>query len=250
MDEENLYRRLDIDGLKTEKQRSLGRGISEAVFDKESLMSLYELEKKGAFTDLKGIISTGKEASVFHAMSGKKEVAIKIFLVETSDFRNMTRYIRGDPRFSGWKNHRQLIYLWASKEFKNLSRVSESVDCPKPIAVEKNVLVMEFLGKAGKCAPRLKDAQIKDPQRYYDQTIEQIRRLYKLRIVHADLSEYNVLDWKKKPYLIDFSAGVLLDHPEAIEFLQRDLQNITHFFKKLGADADYSKALKAVMDDN
>jgi RIO kinase 1 len=248
MDEEEIYRRIDLSGLKSEEQRAHDRNISESVFDQESLMALYDLVKKGAFTEMKSIISTGKEASLFHAVRDKEEVAIKLFLVETSDFRNMSKYIRGDPRFTAWKNRRQLVYMWAQKEFKNLSRIEGKVPAPKPIAIHNNVLVMEFLGEGGRPAPKLKEAQLEDPEKYYNLVVEALKEMHRLRLVHADLSEYNILDWKGKPYLIDFSAGVLLDHPDSTEFLRRDIQNVVNFFGKLKVKTDYNRVLKEVLD--
>jgi RIO kinase 1 len=246
MDEDSINQRLDLGFIKTEKMKAHERKISEAVFDKSSLTALYDLTKKGAITELKSIVSTGKEASLFLGKKGKKDVAVKIFLMETSDFRNMTKYVTGDPRFGAWKNRRQLVYMWASKEYKNLSRVCDVIRCPMPIAVEANVLVMSFIGKDGQSAPKLRDVDIKDPQKYFEETVGYIKAMYKHRLVHADLSEYNILDHKGHPYIIDMATGVLLEHPSAMEFLERDVRNIVGFFKKKGADTDYDKVMKSI----
>ncbi|MFH1055962.1 MAG: serine protein kinase RIO [Candidatus Altiarchaeota archaeon] len=250
MKEDDLYRQIDLSGLKTEEQRAPSRKISEAVFDNETLKSLYDLAKKGAYTEMKSIISTGKEASIFYGVRDGEEVVLKVYLVETSDFRHMSKYVRGDPRFQAWKNRRQLVYMWAQKEFKNLSRICDKVPCPKPIDVHNNVLVMEFIGEDGVAAPRLKDSRLDDPKKYYNTVVKYIKKMHGERLVHADLSEYNILDWRGKPYVIDLSAGVLLDHPQSMEFLQRDIWNIVNFFTKLGVKADYNKVLKSVLDDN
>lgn len=247
MDEDKLYKQIDL-AERPERREDSDRKISEAVFDRESLMGLYDLLRKGAFTELKSIISTGKEASLFHASRGSEEVAVKIYLVETSDFRHMCKYVRGDPRFHSWKNQRQLVYMWAQKEFKNLSRVQDVIRCPKPIAFHNNILVMDFLGEDGHSAPRLKEAAIDDPLGCYNKVMGYVQEMYKLRLVHADLSEYNILYWKGEPYIIDLSAGVLLDHPSSMEFLERDIGNVVNFFKKLGVEADYASALKGVLD--
>ena len=131
---------------------SADRKISERIFDKSTLLTLEKLMHQGKISRIEGLVSTGKEANVFHGFLGKKEVAIKIYAVETSDFKNMDRYIRGDVRFPPWKNRRHLVYIWAKKEFHNLSKVHKLINCPKPIAFEKNVLVMGFLGEKGKSA--------------------------------------------------------------------------------------------------
>ena len=57
--------------------------------------------------------------------------------------------------------------------------------------------------------------------------------MFKAGLIHSDLSAFNVLIWKK-PYLIDFSQAVPLEHVLAKEFLKRDIRNINLYFKKIG----------------
>lgn len=52
------------------------------------------------------------------------------------------------------------------------------------------------------------------------------------RLVHADLSEYNILFYKGKLYIIDVSQSVEHDHPHALDFLRKDLTNVTMYFSK------------------
>ncbi len=241
-----MLEQMDISRLKSERRRAPSRKVFESVFDNQTLIALEQLIRKGFFDELTGIVSAGKEAHIYHGTGDWGEVAIKIYMVEASDFKNMSKYVRGDPRFSSWKNRRQLIGLWASKEFKNLSRVQGHVSSPRPIGFNKNVLVMEFIGEDGIPSPRLKDKDPADPGGYYTTIVDYMRKMYKLRLVHSDLSEYNILDDGSKPVVIDFSAGVLLDHPQAREFLERDVANIVNYFKRLRVDADYDKALKVV----
>ena len=248
MDEDRLDKLLDIGGLKTEKQKSHGKKIAESVFDHQSLMSLYALSKKGYFNQLKSVVSAGKEAVLFHAEGDVGEVAVKIYMVETSDFKNMTRYIRGDPRFSNWRNRRQLVYLWAQKEYKNLSKMHEKIPCPKPYAVIKNVLVMSFIGKDGVAAPKMKEDGSGNAKKQFKTVVKSMREMYSQRLVHADLSEYNILNDKGKPVLIDFSTSVLLDHPQAQEFLERDIGNIVRYFGHRKVETDFQKVLAEVTD--
>jgi RIO kinase 1 len=55
----------------------------------------------------------------------------------------------------------------------------------------------------------------------------------KAGLVHADLSEYNIL-WLGKPIVIDVSQAVLIGHDNAKKYLLRDIQNVINYFKKLG----------------
>lgn len=242
-EEDRFLDRLDVERLKGERVRNAleDRGISEGVFDRKTLMTLYELSRRNDLR-LGGIVSTGKESNIYHGFLGDVDVAVKIYCIETSDFRNMSKYIRGDPRFLGWRDRRHLIYLWAQKEYKNLSRVYGRVSCPKPFAVLNNVLVMGFVGKKGVPAPKLRETKIRKPAEYFNKIVGHIKEMYSLGIVHGDLSGYNILDYRG-PVLIDFSQGVLLSHPMAEELLQRDVRNMLDFFGKYKIKKDFAEIL-------
>ncbi len=51
--------------------------------------------------------------------------------------------------------------MWAEKEMRNLKRlVAAGIPSPAPVLIKNNVLVMDFLGKGGWPAPRLRDVQL------------------------------------------------------------------------------------------
>ena len=54
------------------------------------------------------------------------------------------------------------------------------------------------------------------------------------KLVHADLSEYNILWHNDKVWFIDVSQSVEPFHPHALEFLYRDCTNVVQFFTKCG----------------
>lgn len=213
----------------------------EEVFDKPTLLTLYNMIRQGTISEIYGAIKAGKESKVFWAKGSENEdLAVKIYLTVASEFRaGMIMYIEGDPRFKDVKRDRRgLIYQWALKEFKNLKEASDcNIRVPKPIAVKNNVLIMEFIGREGVPAPLIKDVEMKNPARIYKMILNDIRKLYReAKLVHGDLSEYNVMYWRGLPYLIDFSQAVSLDHPLSHEFLKRDIRNINRFFKRLEVD--------------
>jgi RIO kinase 1 len=149
----------------------------------------------------------------------------------------MQKYIDADRRFQQIdRSTKSLIYLWARKEFDNLKDAQESgVNVPKRIAIEKNILIMEFIGENGVPAPLLRESNLKDPERTFNQLIENITKLYgQARLVHGDLSEYNIMIWKNKVVIFDLSQAVRLEHPMAEHFLKRDLSNIIKYFTNTG----------------
>ncbi|RLI22978.1 serine protein kinase RIO [Candidatus Bathyarchaeota archaeon] len=192
----------------------------------------------GVISEVIGVVKAGKESRLYWGKGPNGEdLAIKIYLTTSAEFRRgMLPYIEGDPRFKRVKRDtHSLVYVWAQKEFKNLKLAYEAgVKVPKPIAVNKNVLVMEFIGEGGVSAPLLKEVEVKDPKSMYKKILENIKKLYRCGLVHSDLSEYNIMVFDDEVFLFDLSQAVPLEHPMAEEFLMRDLRNLVRFFRKLG----------------
>jgi RIO kinase 1 len=78
---------------------------------------------------------------------------------------------------------------------------------------------------------------VDEPRKVFERIIRNVKLLYRAGLVHADLSEYNVLLLDSKPYLIDFSQSTVLAHPNAAHWLRRDIRNICRYFSKLGIRA-------------
>jgi RIO kinase 1 len=229
--------RLDIriDKTRMRIKRSEDRDVMESVFDTQTLLMLYHLFNRGILDVINGCISTGKEANVYWAVQPDgTDVAIKIFRIATFNFKHMIDYLQGDPRFSRIPHDRAaLIAEWASKEFKNLQRAhAAGVRVPKPILVQRNILVMEFIGEHGLPAPLMQQLAPEDPEPTRDTILHGISGLYhRANLVHGDLSEYNIMLWHG-PVIIDISQAVLLAHPRSEEFLERDIHNILAYFRR------------------
>jgi RIO kinase 1 len=210
--------------------------VASEVFDKATLLTLYELANKGYFDVMQGVIKTGKESNVFLARDSEGEpLAIKIHRIATSDFKAMTKYIEGDPRFPRMRrNRRGIVYTWVKKEFKNLERAYlAGVRVPKPIAFRNNVLVMEFIGSDATPSPMLKSVTLSQPEEFFRELLANVKKLYcRANLVHADLSEYNILVKDELPVIIDLSSGVVKEHPYAQEFFARDVANLVRYFRR------------------
>jgi RIO kinase 1 len=162
-------------------------------------------------------------------------------------FKDRERYVSGEFRFRKGHckgNPRKKVKLWAEKEVRNLKRIClcGKINAPAPVYLKNNVIVMEFIGENGKAAPRLKDALLNMSKeerdrvapRIYFECVMMMRHLYQTcKLVHGDLSEYNLLYFKEKVYMIDVSQSVEHDHPMALDFLRRDCHVMNDFFKKL-----------------
>jgi RIO kinase 1 len=218
------------------------RKISQSVFDKHTIDTLYWMTNTKRISSIDYCIATGKEADVYRGIDSEgNHVALKIYRIETSDFREMRKYVDGDVRFDNVrKDKRDLVYAWCRKEFSNLKRMKKiGVRVPNPLMFKNNVLVMDFIGTNGKPAPLIKDIEIKNPKAVCIELLNFIKKLYEdAGLVHADLSEYNILYHKTKPVVIDVGQAVLLSHPKAEEFLVRDIKNISRFFRKKEVNVD------------
>jgi RIO kinase 1 len=213
---------------------SEGRKAFNNVFDHETKKALLKLGDRKVLDRLYGTIESGKESSVFLAdTSDGERVIVKIYMTQAGSFRKMEKYLRGDQRFRNFKSDRRsVINEWCKKEFKNLKKASSVVRWE------------EFTPY-----PKLKDIQIENPEEAFQKIKKNIKELWREeKIVHGDLSEYNVLMTEEGEVWIDFSQGVHKSHPEAVELLKRDVRNMASFFNRQGADIDEQEAIEEVLE--
>ncbi|KAE9393171.1 RIO1-domain-containing protein [Gymnopus androsaceus JB14] len=219
------------------------RATNEQVLDPRTRLILFKMIGRELIHEVNGCVSTGKEANVYHASTpDSKHLALKIYKTSILVFKDRDKYVTGEYRFRrGYsrKNPRKMVRLWAEKEMRNLKRlVSAGIRCPNPIEVRENVLVMTFLGdKEGWASPRLKDAQLSVAESIdlYIEMVLAVRKMFhQCKLVHADLSEYNILFHEGHLWIIDVSQSVEHDHPSAFDFLRKDLSNVEEFFGRLG----------------
>ncbi|RDA92052.1 hypothetical protein CP533_0974 [Ophiocordyceps camponoti-saundersi (nom. inval.)] len=249
--------KIRLDSVKREDDRDkdkADRATSDQVLDRRTRMILLQMINRGSVSEIHGAISTGKEANVYGAVLHENsdgppvQRAIKVYKTAILVFKDRERYIAGEHRFRGGfdkGNSRKMVKLWAEKEFRNLRRIhAAGIPCPEPIALKLHVLLMGFLGDSrGWAYPKLRDA-LPDAhdgdsrwRMLYLQLLAIMRRMYQIcRLVHADLSEYNVLCHDDKLFIIDVSQSVEPDHPRSLEFLRMDIKNVGDFFRRKGVE--------------
>lgn len=243
------------------------RATSEQCLDPRTRLILFKMLSNGMLDVIDGCLSTGKEANVYYARAGKKkpplgyasggvgggpqppsfsttpinEFAIKIYKTSILVFKDRDKYVSGEHRWRhGYckSNPRKMVKVWAEKELRNYRRIyAAGIPCPAPVVLKSHILLMEFLGTNGWPSPRLKDAGLGDRhlREAYVQTVLIMRHLYqRCRLVHGDLSEYNLLWHNSRVYVIDVSQSVETDHPSALDFLRKDASNVNDYFSKVG----------------
>ena len=226
------------------------RKTLDEVFDKPALLNIYKLMTDGLIETIDFPISTGKEANVFRVTSPNGErYALKIYRTSNATFKRIARYIEGDPRFKGLRGStRKIIRAWATKEYRNLLRLKEAkVRVPTPIKFNNNMLLMEYIGTEEMPAPMIRNVVLENPTEVYELIVKYMRFAYqKAQLVHADLSEYNIL-WQDGPVIIDVGQAMMLDHPNALEFLRRDVENVNRYFRSLDVDVmDTEETLRTI----
>ncbi|HUV25285.1 MAG TPA: serine protein kinase RIO [Methanomassiliicoccales archaeon] len=236
-----------VEALRKKDKSTEDRKVIDEVFDKETLLAVYKLMKEGIVDTVEFSISTGKEGNVFLATTPKGNfIALKIFRISTATFKRISRYIEGDPRFRGiLGSHRKIIFAWTNKEFRNLHRLhSAGVRVPVPIRFHRNLLVMEYIGDENSPSPLLREVVLEDPEKVYNTLVDYVKRAYqKAELVHGDLSEYNVLIRDGEPVIIDCGQALLTEHPNAIDFLKRDVENLNRYFRRLGVNVMESESM-------
>ncbi len=219
----------------------------EEVFDRRTIMTVLGILNTGRLRELHGVVKSGKESRVYHGLDSEGEVAVKIFLTSSAIFKGgRLKYIHGDPRFKDVPHDtRAIVDLWAAKEFGNLKLASEAgVSVPTPIYVDNNVLLLRFIGKDGVPAPVLREVPLQAPRDWYESIIEMLKLLYaKGKLVHGDVSEYNIMVPDGYPVLIDFGQAVSREHPQARTFLERDVSNLNHYFRTLNVRTKSYKSI-------
>ncbi|NXC14031.1 RIOK1 kinase, partial [Corythaeola cristata] len=185
------------------------RATVEQVLDPRTRMILFKMLTRGVISEINGCISTGKEVSFFYKWRNS------LFLSKLSGSLCLGLFF---------------VALFLCYRLN-----TAQIPCPEPIMLRSHVLVMGFIGKGDRPAPLLKNAQLSDSKvrELYLQIIQYMRRMYQdARLVHADLSEFNMLYHSGDVYIIDVSQAVEHDHPHALEFLRKDCANVNDFFQK------------------
>ncbi|GFE54077.1 atypical RIO RIO1 kinase [Babesia ovis] len=218
-----------------------GSSISNALSPEASVKDLSEKLKETNINTADESVHV-KDAHEEHKKQKYSRVAIKVYKTSILVFKDRSRYIEGEFRFRrayvGTKNPRKMVAQWAEKEFRNLRRIVLSgIYCPAPIALRDHILVMDLILDGDEVAPKLENlgaCPLIEWQTIYVQTVCIMRILFQeCKLIHGDLSSFNMLYSKGRVNVIDTSQALENDHPNAMPFLKRDCENITRFFESV-----------------
>jgi len=204
----------------------VGYSLNYAGYDCLAINAFVKAEVLEAFGKSLGV---GKEADVYDALNSKSErIAVKFHRLGRISFRQTMRKRGYTTEHTGWLFQSRLA---AEKEFQALKLVFQhGVAVPKPISQNRHVLVMGMIEGAELAEYK----EIPEPKKVLKEILRNIRKAYlKASVVHADLSEYNViLKPDRHILIIDWPQYVTKEHPNAQQLLTRDVKNILRFFRR------------------
>ncbi|WP_440948612.1 serine/threonine-protein kinase RIO2 [Methanosarcina sp. T3] len=217
----------------------------QIYFEGYDALALNAFVKRKSISAIGDEIGVGKESVIFEAIR-QPELAIgepyPVIIKFHREGRTSFKQIKRVREHLGEREHFSWIYasrLAAQREYEIMTRLYPQVAIPKPLDQNRHAIVME-LAKGS----LLSKTKLLDPEWYLDEILRQVRIIYSLGVIHADLSEYNIFVSEDSVQFIDWPQYVTLDHPHADEILERDVSNIlTHFSRKYDIKRELDEVL-------
>ncbi|MFB3765510.1 MAG: RIO1 family regulatory kinase/ATPase [Methanotrichaceae archaeon] len=194
-------------------------------FDAYDLLALSNLVERDYVKCIGGRIGVGKESVIYDAL-GEIPLAIKFHRQGRTSFKHVRRardHLTDMPRVP-WLYAASLA---SRHEFQVMKVLYPDVSIPKPVAINRHALVMEFVS-----GDQLNRVILSDPRECLEIILNEIRKTYEKGIIHADLSEFNIIVMEDDLKIIDWPQAVEINHPSASELLERDIGNILRFFER------------------
>lgn len=205
-----------------------GYTLNTAGYD---CLAINALVKAGILEAFGKPLGVGKEADVYDALTPEnKRIAVKFHRLGRTSFRQ-TRRVRG---YIAERRHVSWLYqsrLAAEKEFQALKLLyPHSIALPEPVSQNRHVVAMGMI----EGAELAEHKELPNPSKTLEEVLSNIRKAYvNARVIHADLSEYNIIimpNWHI--LIIDWPQFVTREHPNAEQLLRRDMKNIVSFFQR------------------
>lgn len=231
----------NLDLVQRETRHYLGYRMDFQAYD---LLALSDLVSRRVVRSLGDRIGVGKESVVYEALNDCP-LAIKFHREGRTSFKHVRRvrdHLKDGSRCAWIHAGRRA----ARYEFGIMTSLYPNVSIPRPVALSRHAVVMELIYGA-----QLNQVNLSNPEVCLEMILEEVKAAYSLGIIHADLSEYNVIVASEEIRIIDWPQAIKIDHPNASELLKRDLSNILRFFsRKYKIDLSMDDALAKVREEH
>jgi RIO kinase 2 len=195
------------------------------VFTGYDALALHSLVKKGTVSAIGSLIGEGKESVVYEAL-GLCPVAIKFHRVGQRSFsaaRSKREYMPKEGHFPWIFASRRS----AEREYAALTALHQTASVPLPVACNRHAVVMSLIEGVN-----LNRCPLDCPKEALDQILDNVRTAYRAGIIHADLSEFNIMVQDGRCVIIDWPQWMETGHQNAGQVLSRDITTILTFFKR------------------
>jgi RIO kinase 1 len=214
-----------------------GRRSRYVEVEEVSLDSLRaDAVESGLVDEVVSVIATGKGADVYVGLWKNIPLALKVYRLHKTPHKKKSAIGYSVDRMG------QI----AANEFTILEKAYRAgIPVPTPARRADNMFTMRFLGDESK-ARRLRDLDLDEPEQYAREALGLVEKLLDTFIVHGDLSEYNLLLYHDRIFVIDFPQAVdLSSRPnrhrqfeKAKPLLRRDLENVSRYFSQYDIEID------------
>jgi len=242
--EEAVYRLEKLEKLRLARRVStpyMGYALNYFGLD---FLVLHSFASTGLLEALGEVLGVGKEADVYEALTPEGEqVAVKFHRLGRASFRQTARVRSYLEEKAFWLIRSKIAARKEYDALKKLYRVGVAVT--KPRAYNRHAILMDKITGV----PLYKVKELPEPEKILWRILENVSLAYqKAGVIHADLSEFNVLvSSSGSILLIDWPQHVTLSHPNADFLLRRDIENLLKFFRrKYKVEASLEDVLKTV----
>jgi RIO kinase 1 len=218
-----------------------------------------QLRGEGLISEVIRPVKSGKEASVYLCRAGGTAppgialIAVKAYRSRDSrSFKNDGVYTAGREirsrrvRVAVEKRSRfgrsVTDVLWVNRELEVLGLLGDAgADVPRVLGSAESAIAMQYVGDEDAAAPQLRHVTLSpaEASAVFDRLLWNVELWLSHRVIHGDLSAFNVLWWDGRATVIDFPQAVdAQKNPHASELLLRDVTNLCGFFERFGLRRD------------
>lgn len=270
----NVAEVAETTGLESGFQTTYKPSRHEAGWLLDSLRTFYE---QNLVRDVLYLVKGGKEANVYcceagtSAPSGIEFVAAKVYrprqfrnlrndhmyragravltsegrAVKNSDQRLM-RALGKKTDFGAQVQHTS----WLMYEFTTLERLHQAgVAVPAALSASENAVLMGYVGSREHAAPTLSEVSLtpRDAHTLLRSLLQSVEAMLREKIIHGDLSAYNILYWNGRATLIDFPQITSPDtNPNAQSLFERDVSRVCEYFIRQGVECNADRLAQTI----
>mmetsp|Transcript_9416 Transcript_9416/g.18106 ORF Transcript_9416/g.18106 Transcript_9416/m.18106 type:complete len:432 (+) Transcript_9416:1675-2970(+) len=201
------------------------------------ILALHTFIRRGHLRGIGAMIGTGKESDIYICQDSEgNEVVLKLARLGRTSFRAVKSK-------RDYLKHRQkcnwlfMSRLAAVREYTFMQELKgRNFPVPTPIDHNRHAILMSLV--PGYTLTNI--TEIAHPQKIFDDALNLAVRFVENGLVHSDFNEFNLMVTEdEEVVVIDFPQMVSVDHLNAKELFDRDMQCLKDFFEgRFGLQCD------------